>query len=136
MRFCVCHRGRLCGPLHPFGPAVISRHLEANGYKVGNYFAAGLERRCKHHRNWVSHALGFLVCAGNMDSMVNHYTVAKKRQKNGCVYAGRRHGKTPGLCNRGVLQSDPHERIKIRRLFIGGIEAEPTAAGPLRLLVG
>ena len=63
---------------HPsFGPAIISRVLEAHGYKVGiisqpnwkndqSVMALGVPR------------LGFLVSAGNMDSMVNHYTVSKK----------------------------------------------------------
>ena len=63
-----------------FGPAIISRHLEANGYKVGII----------SQPDWKDDAsitklgeprLAFLVCAGNMDSMVNHYTVAKKRRK-------------------------------------------------------
>ena len=65
---------------HPsFGPAIISRVLEAHGYKVGiisqpdwkndqSVMALGVPR------------LGFLVSAGNMDSMVNHYTVSKKRR--------------------------------------------------------
>ncbi len=65
---------------HPsFGPAIISRVLEAHGYKVGiisqpdwkndqSVMTLGVPR------------LGFLVSAGNMDSMVNHYTVSKKRR--------------------------------------------------------
>ena len=45
--------------------------------------------------------------AGNMDSMVNHYSVSKKAPQNGCLYAGRSDGKTSGLCDGGLLQSDP-----------------------------
>ena len=40
--------------------------------------------------------LGFLVSAGNMDSMVNHYSVAKKHRQSGCLHTGRRDGKTTG----------------------------------------
>ena len=47
--------------------------------------------------------LGFLVSAGNMDSMVNHYSVSKKTPCNRFLYPGRRNGKATGLCYRGVL---------------------------------
>ena len=59
-----------------FGPAIISRVLESHGYKVGII----------SQPDWKDEAsitilgkprLGFLVCGGNMDTMVNHYTVAK-----------------------------------------------------------
>ena len=62
-----------------FGHAIISRILEAYGYKVGIIAQP----------DWKDDAsisvlgeprLGFLVSAGNMDSMVNHYTVSKKRR--------------------------------------------------------
>ena len=65
---------------HPsFGPAIISRVLEAQGYTVGiisqpDYRDADSVTVLGEPR------LGFLVSAGNMDSMVNHYTVAKKRR--------------------------------------------------------
>ena len=65
---------------HPsFGPAIITRVLESHGYKVGIIAQP----------DWNDPAsvavfgeprLGFLVSAGNMDSMVNHYTVNKKRR--------------------------------------------------------
>ena len=62
-----------------FGHAIISRHLEAHGYKVGII----------SQPDWKSDEsiavlgeprLAFLVSSGNMDSMVNHYTVNKKRR--------------------------------------------------------
>ena len=62
-----------------FGPAVISRHLEAYGYKVGIISQpdwkddASITKLGEPRR-------AFLVWSGNMDSMVNHYTVAKKRR--------------------------------------------------------
>ena len=65
---------------HPsFGHAIISRVLEAHGYTVGII----------SQPDWKDDAsisvlgapkLGFLVSAGNMDSMVNHYSVSKKRR--------------------------------------------------------
>ena len=62
-----------------FGPAVISRVLESRGYKV-----AILSQPDVHDENSVCEfgepRLGFLVSSGNMDSMVNHYTVNKKRR--------------------------------------------------------
>ena len=64
--------------------------------------------------------LGFLVSAGNMDSMVNHYSVSKKRRQNGCLYTGRRNGKTTGLCDGGILQSDPSDYIRRHRSSSAG----------------
>ena len=66
---------------HPsFGPAIITRILESYGYKVGIIAQP----------DWKDDAsitilgeprLGFLVSGGNMDSMVKHYSVSKKRRK-------------------------------------------------------
>ncbi len=70
---------------HPsFGTAIIGRWLEAAGFKVGiipqpdwtyneSFTQLGIPR------------LGFLVTSGNLDSMVNHYTVAKTK-KDRCLY--------------------------------------------------
>ena len=78
-----------------FGPAIISRVLEANGYSVGI-----ISQPDWKDENSISifgePRLGFLVSSGNMDSMVNHYTVDEKAPKNRCLYAGRCHGKTAG----------------------------------------
>lgn len=51
--------------------------------------------------------LGFLVSAGNMDSMVNHYSVSKKHRADGFLHTGRCDGKAAGLCGGGVYQPDP-----------------------------
>ena len=74
---------------HPsFGHAVINRVLESRGYRVGII----------SQPDWRNPAsidvfgrprLGFLVSAGNMDSMVNHYSVSKKKRKTDAY--------TPGL---------------------------------------
>ena len=92
---------------HPsFGHAIISRILQANGFTVGII----------SQPNWKDPdsitilgepKLGFIVTGGNMDSMVNHYSVSKKTPTERCFYTGRCYGKTPGLCNHCILQSDP-----------------------------
>ena len=66
---------------HPsFGPAIISRLLEARGYKVG-IIAQPDWKDPESIRILGKPRLGFLVSAGNMDSMVNHYSVSKKRRQ-------------------------------------------------------
>ena len=59
-----------------FGTAIISRLLESRGYKVG-IIPQPDWRRKESIAIFGEPRLGFLVSAGNMDSMVNHYTVAK-----------------------------------------------------------
>ena len=67
---------------HPsFGTAIISRILEANGFTVG-IIAQPNWRDPKSVCTLGEPKLGFLVSAGNMDSMVNHYSVAKKRRRS------------------------------------------------------
>ena len=80
---------------HPsFGPAVITRVLESKGYSVG------LISQPDWHDAAAFRALGkpklaFLVTAGNLDSMVNHYTVAKKRRHKDFYTPGGRMGARP-----------------------------------------
>ena len=65
---------------HPsFGHAIISRMLEAHGYKVG-IIAQPDWKNQESIRILGEPRLGWLVSAGNMDSMVNHYSVYKKRR--------------------------------------------------------
>ena len=115
----------ICGDAyvdHPsFGMAIITRVLEAHGYRVGII--------CQP--DWRDPAsiqvlgeprLGFLASAGNMDSMVNHYSVTKHRRHTDAY--------TPG----GVAGARPNHAVAvygnlIRRVYkntpliIGGIEA-------------
>lgn len=65
---------------HPsFGHAIISRILQAHGYTVG--IIAQPDYRDKESVTILGEPrLGFLVSGGNMDSMVNHYSVSKKRR--------------------------------------------------------
>ncbi len=66
---------------HPsFGAAIIGRLLEAEGFKVG-IIAQPDWKNVDEFKKLGKPLLGFLITAGNIDSMVNHYTVAKKRRK-------------------------------------------------------
>ena len=107
---------------HPsFGMAIITRVLEAHGYRVGVI--------CQP--DWTDPAsisalgeprLGFLVSAGNMDSMVNHYTVNKKPRHEDAYTPGGRAGARP---NRAVTVYGNLIRrtFKDKPIIIGGIEA-------------
>ena len=65
---------------HPsFGHAIITRLLESRGYRVG-IIAQPDWRKPESVQVFGEPRLGFLVSAGNMDSMVNHYSVSKKRR--------------------------------------------------------
>lgn len=88
---------------HPsFGHAIISRLLEAHGYSVG--IISQPDWRDKESVCIFGEPrLGFLVSAGNMDSMVNHYSVSKKRRATDAFTPGRRDGKTAGLRDHCLL---------------------------------
>ncbi len=106
---------------HPsFGHAIITRLLEASGYRVGS-FPSRTGRIKKSDHIFGEPRLAFLVSAGNMDSMVNHYLFPKNAGKR-CLYARGRDGETAGLCHRGLRQSDPSD-LQDRPVIIGGIEA-------------
>ena len=107
---------------HPsFGHAIISRLLEAHGYKVG--IIAQPDWKDKDSVSILGEPrLGFLVSAGNMDSMVNHYSVSKKRRATDAFTPGGEMGKRPDYatvvyCNL-IRQTYKHTPI-----IIGGIEA-------------
>ena len=92
---------------HPsFGAAIISRLLESRGYRVG--IIAQPDWKDPGSIDVLGRPrLGFLVSGGNMDSMVNHYSVSKKRRSQDAYTPGGRHGKKAGLCYGGLRQSDP-----------------------------
>ena len=115
----------ICGDAyvdHPsFGHAIISRILEAHGYKVGIIAQPDWKDRESINRLGEPR-LGFLVSAGNMDSMVNHYSVSKKRRTTDAFTPGGVMGKRPDYativyCNL-IRQTYKHKPI-----IIGGIEA-------------
>ena len=107
---------------HPsFGHAIITRILEAHGFKIG-IIAQPDWRDNKSIMEYGEPRLGFLVSAGNMDSMVNHYSVSKKKRKTDAFTPGGVMGKRPDYativyCNliRQVYKQTP--------IIIGGIEA-------------
>ena len=80
---------------HPsFGHAIISRVLDSRGYKVG--IISQPDWKDKDSINIFGRPrLGFLVTAGNMDSMVNHYTSSKKRRSTDAYTPGGKTGKRP-----------------------------------------
>ena len=107
---------------HPsFGHAIISRVLEAHGYTVG--IISQPDWKDDHSISILGEPrLGFLVAAGNMDSMVNHYTVSKKRRSTDAYTPGRVMGKRPDYatityCN--LIRRN----YKKTPIIIGGIEA-------------
>ena len=107
---------------HPsFGHAIISRLLESRGYTVG--IIAQPDWRDKKSVMILGRPrLGFLVSAGNMDSMVNHYSVSKKRRQKDAYTPGGEMGKRPDYaavvyCN---LVRQAYRDVPI---IVGGIEA-------------
>ena len=107
---------------HPsFGPAIISRVLEKAGYKVA--ICSQPDWRDPESVNlFGTPKLGFLVCGGNMDSMVNHYSVTKHRRKTDAYTNGGEIGKRPDYAtivySNLIRQTHPKAPI-----IIGGIEA-------------
>ena len=107
---------------HPsFGHAIISRVLESRGYKVGIVSLPDW-RKTDDFKKLGTPRLGVLVSAGNIDSMVNHYTVSKKRRSDDAYAPYNKAGQRPDrativYCNRirEVFGNIP--------LLIGGIEA-------------
>lgn len=80
---------------HPsFGVAIISRLLEYHGYTVG-IIAQPDWRDAQSVMRLGKPRLAWLVTAGNIDSMVAHYTVAKKKRSDDAYSAGGRGGKRP-----------------------------------------
>lgn len=104
-----------------FGVAIISRVLEANGYKVG-IIAQPDWKDDKSITVLGEPRLGFLVTAGNMDSMVNHYTVNKKRRSQDAYSPGGEINKRPDYAV-SVYGNLIRRTYKKTPIIIGGIEA-------------
>ena len=107
---------------HPsFGHAIISRVLEKRGYRVGiislpDWHSADDFKRMGRPR------LGVLVSAGNIDSMVNHYTASRKKRSDDVYAPGNKAGMRPDrativYCNR------VREAFGDIPVLIGGVEA-------------
>ncbi|MFK5883129.1 MAG: YgiQ family radical SAM protein [Candidatus Izemoplasma sp.] len=107
---------------HPsFGIAIISRLLESYGYTVGIIAQPNI-KNMDEFRELGTPRLGFLVSSGNIDSMVNHYSVSLRRRTKELYTPGSAMGKRP---DRATIK---YSQI-VRRLYpntpiiIGGIEA-------------
>ncbi len=107
---------------HPsFGVSIISRVLEAKGYKVGIISQPDWKNN-QAFRVFGKPRLGFLVTSGNIDSMVAHYTAAKKKRSDDAYTPGGKAGKRP---DRAVIVYCK----KIKEIYpdspviIGGLEA-------------
>ncbi len=105
-----------------FGHAIISRVLEHAGYSVG-IISQPDWHSCEPFKELGEPRLGFLVSAGNIDSMVNHYTVSKKVRGADLYSPGGAAGKRPDrativYCNR--IREAFGKNVPI---IIGGIEA-------------
>ena len=107
---------------HPsFGAAIISRVLEAKGFSVAIVSQPDW-RSDRDFTRFGRPRLGFLVTSGNIDSMVAHYTAAKRKRSEDAYSPGGKAGKRP---DRAVLVYCQ----KIRQLYgdipliIGGLEA-------------
>jgi uncharacterized radical SAM protein YgiQ len=104
-----------------FGHAIISRVLEAHGYKVAIISQPDWKDE-KSITEFGEPRLGFLVAAGNMDSMVNHYTVSKKKRNSDAYTPGGVPGKRPDYAT--IVYCNLIKRIyKNTPVIIGGIEA-------------
>lgn len=107
---------------HPsFGPAIISRLLERYGYKVC-IIAQPDWKNDKSIDVFGKPRLGFLVCGGNMDSMVNHYSVSKKRRQKDAYSPGGEMGLRPDYATT-VYCNFIRRTYKDVPIIIGGIEA-------------
>ena len=107
---------------HPsFGQAIISRVLQSHGYSVG-IIAQPDFRNSESITEFGEPRLGFLISGGNMDSMVNHYSVSKKHRKTDAYTPGGEMGKRP---DRAVIVYGNliRQQYKKTPIIIGGIEA-------------
>lgn len=107
---------------HPsFGTAIISRVLESMGYRVA-VLPQPEYRNADDFKRFGRPRLGFLINSGNVDSMVNNYSVFKHRRKSDSYSPGGKAGKRPDravivYCNRA------REAYKGVPVIIGGLEA-------------
>ncbi|MBR3815924.1 MAG: YgiQ family radical SAM protein [Clostridia bacterium] len=107
---------------HPsFGPAIISRVLEYNGFTVG-IISQPDWKDCSDFTEYGRPRLGFFVSSGNIDSMVAHYTASKKKRSDDAYTPGGKAGARPDravivYCNR------IREAYGDVPIIIGGLEA-------------
>ena len=104
-----------------FGAAIITRLLERRGYRVA-VLAQPDWRDTDRIREFGEPRLAFLVSAGNMDSMVNHYTVSRKHRQRDAYSPGGVMGLRPDRA--AIVYSNLIRRVyKKTPIILGGIEA-------------
>ena len=107
---------------HPsFGAAIIARLLESKGFKIG-IIAQPNWKNTDDFKKLGKPKLAFLVTGGNIDSMVNHYSVAKKRREKDLYSPGGKGGLRPDRATIVYCQKI-REAFKNIPIMIGGIEA-------------
>ena len=107
---------------HPsFGAAIITRLLESRGYSVGMIPQPDWKKK-ESIAVFGEPRLAFLVSAGNMDSMVNHYTVSRKHRKTDAYSPGGKMGLRPDRAVT-VYSNLIRQTYKDVPIILGGIEA-------------
>ncbi|MCQ2405782.1 MAG: YgiQ family radical SAM protein [Oscillospiraceae bacterium] len=107
---------------HPtFGPAVIARYLEHLGYRVA-FLAQPDWKTCDDFLAMGKPKLGVLIGAGNLDSMVAHYTAAKKPRSEDYYSPGKKAGLRPDRASI-VYANRAREAFPDTPIIIGGLEA-------------
>lgn len=107
---------------HPsFGAAIISRVLENEGYRVG-VLAQPDFTTCESMREFGRPRYGFFIGGGNVDSMVAHYTVAKRRRTRDEYTPGGVPGKRPDRCA-AVYTQLAKQAYPDLPVILGGLEA-------------
>ncbi len=107
---------------HPsFGAAIITRVLEAQGFNVA-FLAQPKFNNCDDFKRFGKPRLGFLVSAGNIDSMVAHYSVAKRKRNYDYYSPGGKFGLRPDRATE-VYCKLIREAYPDTAIIIGGLEA-------------
>ena len=106
---------------HSFGTAIIGRLLESRGYRVA-VLAQPDFKSAEDFKRFGKPRLGFLINRGTVDSMVNNYSVFKRRRKADDYAPGGKAGRRP---DRAVIvySNRAREAYKEVPIIIGGIEA-------------
>ena len=107
---------------HPsFGAAIITRVLESQGFNIA-FLAQPKFNNCQDFKKFGKPRLGFLVSAGNIDSMVAHYTVAKRKRNYDYYSPGGKIGLRPdravNVYSRLIKEAYPDSPV-----ILGGLEA-------------
>ena len=107
---------------HPsFGTAIISRVIEAEGFRVG-IIAQPNWKTDADFKRFGRPKYAFMINSGNIDSMVAHYTAAKKKRSDDAYSAGNKAGKRPDRALT-VYCKKVREIYPDVPIIVGGLEA-------------